>query len=51
MGDRAFFVLVALAAAAMIGFALVWPVGEGAPAPAPFDRLPQPLSPPPPTPA
>lgn len=32
MGDRWFFSLTVLAALAMVALALVWPVGQGAPA-------------------
>ena len=38
MSDGLFFTLAALAAAAMIGLALVWPQGLGTPSPAPFDH-------------
>ncbi|MEO8812013.1 MAG: hypothetical protein ABI376_03755 [Caulobacteraceae bacterium] len=38
MGDRVFFLLIALAAAAAITLALVWPQGIGAPSPPPFDH-------------
>lgn len=34
--DRIFFPLCLLAAIVMIGLALVWPQGMGAPSPAPF---------------
>jgi hypothetical protein len=34
--DRIFFPLLALAAAALVGLALVWPQGQGEPSPAPF---------------
>ena len=36
MSERVFYSLCALAALAMIAFALVWPQGLGAPSPAPF---------------
>ncbi len=36
MSDRLFFSLIAIAAAAMVALALVWPQGFGARAPAPF---------------
>lgn len=36
MSDGLFFTLAALAAAAMIALALVWPQGLGTPSPAPF---------------
>lgn len=40
MPDRLFFAVSALAAAAMIGLALVWPQGYGARSPGPFGSLP-----------
>ena len=40
MYDRLLFSLMALAAVAMIGLALVWPQGLGARAPGPFGREP-----------
>ncbi|HEV2364100.1 MAG TPA: hypothetical protein VGS12_07890 [Caulobacteraceae bacterium] len=36
MRDRLFLAFMLLAALAMIGLALVWPQGEGAPSPPPF---------------
>ena len=38
MSDRVFFSLMALIALALIGLALVWPQGLGAPSPGPFER-------------
>ena len=38
MSDRLYFALLALAAALLIGSALVWPQGLGARSPAPFGR-------------
>jgi hypothetical protein len=34
--DRVFYPLAVLIVAAVIGLALVWPQGQGAPSPAPF---------------
>lgn len=34
--DRLFYPLAVLLAAALIGLALVWPQGQGAPSPKPF---------------
>jgi len=36
MRDRVFYPLMAAITLAMIGLALVWPQGQGAPSPAPF---------------
>jgi hypothetical protein len=36
MRDRVFYPLMAAITVAMIGLALVWPQGQGAPSPAPF---------------
>ena len=40
--DRFFYPLAALIVAALIGLALVWPQGQGAPSPAPFGTAPAP---------
>jgi hypothetical protein len=52
--DRLFYPLAALVVAVLIGLALVWPQGEGAPSPGPFRAPPAkaaPQAPTPPTPA
>jgi hypothetical protein len=46
MGDRVFFMGLALLAAAMIALALVWPQGLGRRSPAPFGHALAPLPPP-----
>ncbi len=38
MSDRVFFPLAALIALALIGLALVWPQGQGAQSPGPFEQ-------------
>ncbi len=38
MSDRVFFGAAALIVAAMIALALVWPQGQGAPSPGPFEQ-------------
>lgn len=36
--DRLFYPLAALVVAALVGLALVWPQGQGAPSPGPFNH-------------
>ena len=38
--DRLFYPLAVLVVAAIVGLALVWPQGQGAPSPAPFNTPP-----------
>jgi hypothetical protein len=38
--DRVFYPLAALVVAALVGLALVWPQGQGAPSPGAFKRPP-----------
>ena len=48
LSDRVFYPLAVLAALALVGLAMVWPQGQGAPSPPPFRHpleRPPPLSP------
>jgi hypothetical protein len=49
MDDRLFYPLLALAIAAMVALALVWPQGLGRPSPAPFGHPFAPIASPKPT--